>query len=73
MLQADTVGPPARKKLPAFVRLSLSWSTDRPTLADRIKPGPIPLDEAQPIATQIAEALGAAHDDGQVPLREKAQ
>ncbi len=32
-----------------------------PTLADRIKQGPIPLDEALPIAKQIAEALEAAH------------
>ncbi len=28
-----------------------------PTLADRIKQGPIPVDEALPIAKQIAEAL----------------
>ena len=35
-----------------------------PTLADRIAPGPIPLDEALPIATQIAEALEAAHEQG---------
>ena len=35
-----------------------------PTLADRIKQGPIPLDEALPIAKQIAEALEAAHEAG---------
>ena len=35
-----------------------------PTLADRIKRGPIPLDEALPIAKQIAEALEAAHEAG---------
>ena len=35
-----------------------------PTLADRIKKGPIPLDEALPIAKQIAEALEAAHEAG---------
>jgi serine/threonine-protein kinase len=35
-----------------------------PTLADRIAKGPIPLDEALPIATQIAEALAAAHEQG---------
>jgi eukaryotic-like serine/threonine-protein kinase len=35
-----------------------------PTLADRIAQGPIPLDEALPIARQIAEALEAAHDIG---------
>ena len=35
-----------------------------PTLADRIKKGPIPIDEALPIAKQIAEALEAAHEAG---------
>ena len=35
-----------------------------PTLADRIKQGPIPIDEALPIARQIAEALEAAHEQG---------
>ena len=35
-----------------------------PTLADRIAHGPIPLDEALPIARQIAEALEAAHEQG---------
>ena len=35
-----------------------------PTLADRIAQGPIPLDEALPIAKQIAEALEAAHEHG---------
>jgi serine/threonine-protein kinase len=34
------------------------------TLADRIAQGPIPLDEALPIARQIAEALEAAHEQG---------
>src|SRR5712692_319982 len=33
-----------------------------PTLADRIARGPIALDEALPIARQIAEALEAAHE-----------
>ena len=35
-----------------------------PTLADRIAQGPIPLDEALPIAKQIAEALETAHEQG---------
>ena len=35
-----------------------------PTLADRIAQGPIPVEEALPIATQIAEALEAAHEQG---------
>src|SRR5689334_7935252 len=34
------------------------------TLADRITRGSIPLDEALPIAKQIAEALEAAHEQG---------
>jgi eukaryotic-like serine/threonine-protein kinase len=33
-------------------------------LAERIARGPLPLDEALPIATQIAEALEAAHEQG---------
>jgi serine/threonine protein kinase len=35
-----------------------------PTLADRLTQGAIPLDEALPIARQIAEALEAAHEKG---------
>ena len=35
-----------------------------PTLADRISQGPIPIDEALPIAKQIAEALEVAHEQG---------
>jgi Tol biopolymer transport system component len=35
-----------------------------PTLADRIAQGPIPLDEALPIARQIADALESAHEQG---------
>ena len=35
-----------------------------PTLAERIKEGPIPIDDALPIAKQIADALEAAHEQG---------
>jgi len=35
-----------------------------PALADRIAKGPIPVDEALPIAKQIVEALEAAHEQG---------
>ena len=35
-----------------------------PTLADRIARGPIPLEDALPIARQIADALEAAHAQG---------
>jgi serine/threonine protein kinase len=37
---------------------------DGETLADRIARGPLPIDEALPIARQIAEALEAAHEQG---------
>ncbi len=37
-----------------------------PTLANRIAQGPIPVDEALPIAKQIAQALEAAHEQGTV-------
>jgi len=36
------------------------------TLAERIAPGPIPVDEALPIIRQVAEALQAAHDQNVV-------
>jgi serine/threonine protein kinase len=35
-----------------------------PTLAERLAGGPIPVDDAIPIARQVAEALEAAHDHG---------
>ena len=35
-----------------------------PTLAERIQEGAVPLEEALTIATQIAEALEAAHEKG---------
>jgi Tol biopolymer transport system component len=35
-----------------------------PTLADRIAKGPLSIDEALPIARQIAEAVEAAHEQG---------
>jgi Tol biopolymer transport system component len=35
-----------------------------PTLAERIAKGPLPAEEAWPIARQIAEALEAAHEQG---------
>ena len=35
-----------------------------PTLADRIARGPLPIDEALPIARQIADALETAHEQG---------
>ena len=46
------------------VRALVLELVEGPTLADRIKQGPIPLDEALPIAKQIADALEAAHEQG---------
>ena len=46
------------------VRALVLELVEGPTLADRIKQRPIPLDEALPIAKQIAEALEAAHEQG---------
>ena len=48
----------------AGVRALVLELIDGPTLADRIAQGPIPIDEALPIAKQIAEALEAAHEAG---------
>jgi Tol biopolymer transport system component len=45
----------------AFLVMEL---VEGPTVADRIARGPVPLDEALRIATQIAEALEAAHGQG---------
>ena len=46
------------------VRALVLELVEGPTLADRIKQGPISIDEALPIAKQIAEALEAAHEAG---------
>ena len=48
------------------VRALVMEFVEGPTLADRIAEGPVPFDEAIGIAAQIAEALGAAHDQGVV-------
>jgi serine/threonine-protein kinase len=42
---------------PNFMVMEL---VEGPTLADRVRKGPLPLDEALAIARQIAEALEAA-------------
>ena len=46
------------------IRALVMELVEGPTLADRIAQGPIPIDEALPIAKQIAEALEAAHELG---------
>jgi serine/threonine-protein kinase len=46
------------------IRALVMELVEGPTLADRIAQGPIPLDEAVPLARQIAAALEAAHEQG---------
>ena len=46
------------------IRALVMELVEGPTLADRIAQGPIPVDEALPVAKQIAEALEAAHEQG---------
>ena len=46
------------------VRALVLELVEGPTLAERIAQGPIPIDDALPIARQIAEALEAAHEQG---------
>jgi serine/threonine protein kinase/Tol biopolymer transport system component len=46
------------------IRALVMELVEGPTLADRIAQGPIPVDEALPIARQIAQALEAAHEQG---------
>jgi Tol biopolymer transport system component len=48
----------------AGLRALVMELVEGPTLADRIAQGPIPINEALPIARQIAEALEAAHEQG---------
>jgi serine/threonine-protein kinase len=46
------------------VRALVMELVEGPTLSDRIRQGAIPLEEALPIAKQIAEALEYAHERG---------
>jgi serine/threonine protein kinase len=46
------------------IRALVMELVEGPTLAHRIAQGPVPLDEALAIATQIAEALEAGHEKG---------
>jgi eukaryotic-like serine/threonine-protein kinase len=45
------------------IRALVMELVEGPTLADRIAAGPMPLDEALPVAKQIAEAIEYAHDN----------
>lgn len=46
------------------IRALVMELVEGPTLADRLTQGPIPIDDAVSIATQIADALEAAHEQG---------
>jgi serine/threonine-protein kinase len=46
------------------IRALVMELVDGPTLADRIARAPVPIEEALPVAHQIAEALEAAHEKG---------
>jgi eukaryotic-like serine/threonine-protein kinase len=58
--RTDGTGPAGQTSARALVMELV----EGPTLADQIRQGPIPLDEALPIARAIAEALEAAHEQG---------
>jgi serine/threonine-protein kinase len=55
---------PSTRSGQAAMRALVMELVEGPTLADRIAEGAIPLEEATPIARQIAEALEAAHERG---------
>ena len=59
-IEEDVPAQPGRASTTAIVMELV----DGETLADRLKRGPIPLDEALNIARQIADALEAAHNKG---------
>jgi len=46
------------------VRALVMELVEGPTLADRVEQGPLPIEEALPIARQVAEALEYAHERG---------
>ncbi|MFQ5724505.1 MAG: serine/threonine-protein kinase, partial [Terriglobia bacterium] len=48
------------------VRCLVLELVEGPTLAERLRPGPLPLEDALPLARQIAEALEAAHEKGTI-------
>jgi serine/threonine protein kinase len=47
-----------------LINLGEAFASEHADLSQRIRKGAIPIDEALPIARQIAEALEAAHEQG---------
>ncbi len=70
--EAQTLASVSHPNLAAIYGVEETTSTralvmelvDGPTLSDRTAQGPMPLDEAFPVARQIAEALEYAHEKG---------
>src|SRR6266508_6142633 len=60
----EAPNPEPRIPNPGAVRFLVMELVEGEDLAGRIARGPIPFDEALPIAKQIAEALEAAHEQG---------
>ena len=55
---------PRPRRMPTASRALVMELVEGEDLSQRIARGPIPIDEALPIAKQIAEALEAAHEQG---------
>jgi serine/threonine protein kinase/Tol biopolymer transport system component len=60
--EAQPMGPGESATRSRPVAALVQELVEGPTLADRIRKGPIPVDAALPIARQLAEALEAAHE-----------
>jgi serine/threonine protein kinase/Tol biopolymer transport system component len=62
--QDDSSGVAAPEVATRTIRFLVMELAEGETLAERIKKGAIPVDDALPIALQIAEGLEAAHEQG---------
>jgi serine/threonine-protein kinase len=62
--QDDSSGVRTAEEATLTIRFLVMELAEGETLAERVKKGPIPVDDALPIALQIAEGLEAAHEQG---------